>query len=133
MADAFAKRAAVQEKNGPCSAAPGLPGAMSSLAMDESGITFVPKKLKDISHSDDETQAHQPPVNGHGTDCSLGTDGKATRRPEALVAHLNMQRSTPQAAETPRSAAARQAGTPISETELMRRRRLLDFHIFDSE
>ena len=136
MADAFAKRTAAQEKNSTCSAATGPPGAMPSSVMDESCITFVPKKLKDMSssiHSDDEAQAHQPPVNGHGLDFTDETACKATKRPEALVGHLSMQRSTPQPAETPRSAAARQAGTPISETELMRRRRLLDFHIFDSE
>lgn len=40
-------------------------------------------------------------------------------------------RSTPQGYETPKGSSSRQGGTPITETELMRRRRLLDSHIFE--
>lgn len=38
--------------------------------------------------------------------------------------------STPQS-ETPKGPGSRLAGTPITETEMMRRRRLLDSHIFE--
>jgi hypothetical protein len=110
----------------------------------DAGITFVPKKY----------QGGSPPTRLDNQDLEMSQDGfdaeGATARmlsasqelehesrkehalpwtPEGRV--VGGTRLTPQLAETPKGSGSRQAGTPITETEMMRRRRLLDSHIFE--
>jgi hypothetical protein len=113
--------------------------------MDDPGITFVPKKYQNgspfLHHQVRElSAAREDEFDAEGTNARILSASQkldhvmsedqvfVDRSPENRV--VSGMRSTPQLSETPKGG-SRQAGTPITETELMRRRRLLDSHIFE--
>ncbi|KAG5648594.1 hypothetical protein DXG03_003205 [Asterophora parasitica] len=132
-------------------------GALTSseTETDDPGITFIPKKYQSGNGSalgghDEEARAIAKPVavKGlaaiHRDDSSDESDANVSdstaspplkaRDEYGLLNHLRetytpTSNSSPHPPDTPRSRQA--AGTPITETELMRRRRLLDAHIFE--
>jgi len=108
----------------------------SETEMDDPGITFVPKKYQngspcmDDQGVDDGTKEEE--FDAEGATARILSASQELDRKERVFAdslpRTPVVRSTPQASETPKGS---QAGTPITETELMRRRRLLDYHIFE--
>jgi hypothetical protein len=128
---------------------PQPPGTTTSseTETDDSGITFVPKRYQNGSSSacvDDEprevltpspklmTPMMESDQNGHTASPCNETEGDSAI--EALGPHESdypsVMRTTPQPPATTKQTGPRQGGTQITETELMRRRRLLDSHIF---
>jgi len=113
----------------------------SETEMDDPGITFVPKKYHNGSPA--HPQVHELPnveakVDAEGANtCTVSASQPLDHEPsedqdrtsENQV--VSGMRCPPQRSETPKGPGSRQAGTPITETELMRRRRLLDSHIFE--
>jgi hypothetical protein len=107
-------------------------------AEDEPGITFVTRKYQDESRR----MSFDMPVRGYhammltssgpdGTSfASTGSDKDGNKTERLENGDHRQQGSIP---EVPKPATPRQAGQTISETELMRRRRLLDSHIFEQE
>lgn len=100
---------------------------------DDTGITFVPKKYQNgpsASGGSDETLSSSPklPTIFDHPDALLNKDddsGIESQDDESA----NRTPTLPSAA-APKFNTPRQGGTQITETELMRRRRLLDSHIF---
>ena len=127
-----------------CPPAPSPPASTSETeaeveAEDEPGITFVTRKYQDESRR----MSFDMPVRGyHATSSgpngtsfeSTGSDkdGNKIERLENGDHKQTKQEQGP-IPEVPKPATPRQAGQTISETELMRRRRLLDSHIFEQE
>lgn len=125
----------------------------SETETDDPGIIFVPKKYQNgtsPAFNGEKIGIVKPEVINelHREDSSDDSDTYLSDRTASptLIAHDErisvdamgpskdgylVQRSTPQPPDTPRAAGPRQAGTQITETELMRRRRLLDSHIFE--
>ena len=106
------------------------PSSLSETGMDDTGITFVPKKYQDGSPA--HQQVHEFDAEGADT-CILSASQALDRKlseDQCLVDKTLENRVPAQQSETPKGSGSRQAGTPITETELMRRRRLLDSHIF---
>ncbi|KAF8348323.1 Alpha/Beta hydrolase protein [Amanita rubescens] len=107
-------------------------------AEDEPGITFVTRKYQDESRR----MSFDMPVRGYhammltssgpdGTSfASTGSDKDRNKTERLENGDHRQQGPIP---EVPKPATPRQAGQTISETELMRRRRLLDSHIFEQE
>ena len=118
-----------------------LASASETEAEDEQGITFVAKKYQDEPRKlsfNMPIRGHQavltaPEPNGTSFDESagLGKDGKKAERSENGDPRQAKQEG--HILEVSKPATPRQAGQTISETELMRRRRLLDSHIFDQD
>lgn len=128
---------------------PQPPGTTTSseTETDDSGITFVPKKYQSGSSTacvddgprevitsspksmtgrieSDQNGHMASPWNETGKDSEFEAPGpQESDYPPAM-------RTTPQPPATPKQTGPRQGGTQITETELMRRRRLLDSHIF---
>lgn len=120
-----------------------LASASETEAEDEPGITFVAKKYQDESRRisfDMPVRGYQavvltgPDPDGTSFDESarLGRDGGKAECLENGDPRQTKQEQG-QILEVPKPATPRQAGQTISETELMRRRRLLDSHIFDQD
>lgn len=119
----------------------------SETETDDSGITFVPKRYQNgpsVYASDEPRENNTPSPKSmtvsdqNGYPVSLWNendehDGLGCGI-EPLVPHEgeypSTMRTTPQPPAAPKSNGPRQGGTQITETELMRRRRLLDSHIF---
>jgi hypothetical protein len=115
--------------------------------VDDPGITFAPKKYQsgspptrldeqgpELSAREDEFDAEGASARILSASQKLDHESRKEhalpRTPESRVVGGTL-RLTPQLAETPKGSGSRQAGTPITETEMMRRRRLLDSHIFE--
>jgi hypothetical protein len=125
----------------------------SETETDDSTITFVPKKFRSSSHSSSATIGGGVNNNTPGDDQTLAPneivpEGNGFHRDDVRQTKLRIigskdsgepllingdsadakgqQRGTP-----PSGRGTKAAGQTISETELMRRRRLLDSHIFD--
>ncbi|KAG5654405.1 hypothetical protein H0H81_003229 [Sphagnurus paluster] len=153
--EAFAKNSEKFDNHAPYKS----PGAFTSseTETDDPGITFVPKRYQNgspvVGNGHDEQKILIKPVamkllaTSHREESSEESDTdrsdrtaspKMKARDERDHSVLNLLRetyppvlhSTPHPPDTPRSG-QRQSGTPITETELMRRRRLLDSHIFE--
>jgi hypothetical protein len=125
----------------------------SETETDDSGITFVPKKQHNLSRANsfdacrvittsdsNAGPAHQD--DSSGSDATLPSDRTPTRVHEARESdepNLRDRRASlddrnemysPEAG-TGKPSGQRQKGQTITETEMMRRRRLLDAHIFE--
>ncbi|KAF8639568.1 hypothetical protein AX17_001470 [Amanita inopinata Kibby_2008] len=117
---------------------------------EEPGITFVPKKHHDVSTTgcfDISTQeclpaarfrlSHEGTENSSGSDRTLVDEGvetdKQVSKDQSLedVKPRQAREDHGKVLEMHKPGTPRQAGQTITETELMRRRRLLDAHIFD--
>ncbi|KAF8210542.1 hormone-sensitive lipase [Mycena galopus ATCC 62051] len=85
---------------------------------DDSGITFVPKRRSPPESLNGSIRTPRSPTETNPT--SPDTDGEA-----AVPGHSRVVSSSEDAKPKP------SGGQAISETELMRRRRLLDAHIFE--
>ncbi|KAG6867864.1 hypothetical protein C0993_010090 [Termitomyces sp. T159_Od127] len=126
------------------------PPASSETETDDFGITFVPKKYQNGSLPVNELQemgtktlnGNGRPTVGHREKSSEESDTNQSDRTASPIRderdhsvvkeiHTPVSRSTPHPPDTPRSVQRALAGTQISETELLRRRRLLDSHIFE--
>ncbi|KAF9469919.1 Alpha/Beta hydrolase protein [Collybia nuda] len=129
---------------------PDISNNTSETEVEGSGITFVPKKYLDDSSSlgitggtrtndspSPKSMVKVPIPDQHG--CLVSSRDENVRYNEGGCRikssthedeYLSVARTTPQPPGTPKSNSPRQGGTPITETELMRRRRLLDSHIF---
>lgn len=126
------------------------PPASSETETDDTGITFIPKKYQNGSLPNRELREMSTKalaVNGRSTvDCrEKHSDDSDTNQSDRTASptrderdhtvvkeiHTPISRSTPHPPDTPRSVQRALAGTHISETELIRRRRLLDSHIFE--
>ncbi|KAG6866707.1 hypothetical protein C0991_011366 [Blastosporella zonata] len=124
------------------------PRTSSETETDDVGITFIPKKYQNETSPIKEPRENAKTftVNGlaashrdESSDESETNHSDRTASPtrgdhDHLIAkeiHTPVSRSTPHPPDTPRSGLRGPAGTQISETELMRRRRLLDSHIFE--
>lgn len=94
------------------------------LEIDDSVITFASKKAKNSSDVEQGNKSMMADTTHDEVCSSIGEEVSGNP-----TSHLSL--STPQSSDVPRPGPARQAGTQISETELMRRRRLLDSHIFE--
>ncbi|KAG6898165.1 hypothetical protein C0992_004152 [Termitomyces sp. T32_za158] len=121
------------------------PQASSETEADDTGITFIPKKYQNGSFPAKELSTRT--VNGRSTFGQLDSPSEESdtnqsdrtaspthdERDHSVVkeTHTPVSRSTPHPPDTPRSLQRALAGTQISETELLRRRRLLDSHIFE--
>lgn len=114
-----------------------LASASETEAEDEQGITFVAKKYQD----EPRRMSFNMPVRGHqapdpdGTTFDEGAgSGKCVNKAERWE-NGDPRQVKPEGhiLEVPKPTTPRQAGQTISETELMRRRRLLDSHIFDQD
>lgn len=103
----------------------------SETETDDSGITFVPKRYHD------QSRRGSPEASPSGSGMFLSTKEDSSGSEATLVVNAipwelqsktehGTRTQTPDKASTPRL-----TGQTISETELMRRRRLLDAHIFD--
>lgn len=105
---------------------------------DETGITFVTRKYQDesrrMSFDMPVRGYHAMMLTGYGPDGTSfeGTGSDKDGRLENGDHKQTKQEQGP-IVEVPKPATPRQAGQTISETELMRRRRLLDSHIFEQE
>lgn len=91
----------------------------SETETDDTGITFVPRRQPEqvAMHRAITPIPESPPI----SDTTLEDDRK-----EEAVGVVGTRVQTPEKSSTPR-----QTGQTISESELMRRRRLLDAHIFE--
>ncbi|KAG6903100.1 hypothetical protein C0995_006287 [Termitomyces sp. Mi166 len=117
------------------------PPASSETETDDTGITFIPKKYQNGSSPIKEPREMSTKtlaVNGRSSSDESDTNqsdrtASPTRdeRDHSIVRETHVSRSTPHPPDTPKSGQRGAAGTQISETELMRRRRLLDSHIFE--
>jgi len=101
----------------------------SETETDDTGITFVPKKYQ--NGTSPTRRISGPGSNLDGSDSEGAND-------RILIASQKLARDVVgnegrRGDETPKGSGSRQAGTPITETELMRKRRLLDYHIFEKE
>jgi hypothetical protein len=123
----------------------------SETETDDSAITFVPKRLRSLSHSSPDknaivggTNAPQPQGSSwsdetlrddtHHDDSSKHksrTSSSGSKDGEVLLSYGDMGDGKGSHRGTPPPGWTKTAGQTISETELMRRRRLLDSHIFD--
>lgn len=103
----------------------------SETETDDSGITFVPKRYHE------QSRRGSPEASPSGSAMFLSTKEDSSGSEATLVVNAipwelqsktehGTRTQTPDKASTPRL-----TGQTISETELMRRRRLLDAHIFD--
>lgn len=103
----------------------------SETETDDSGITFVPKRYHD------QSRRGSPEASPSGSGMFLSSKEDSSGSEATLVVNATpwelqsktehgTRTQTPDKASTPRL-----TGQTISETELMRRRRLLDAHIFD--
>ena len=112
------------------------PFASSETETDDSAITFVPKRFRSPTHSTDrsgvvlESSVGEEHRQGSsGSDKTLHEESppqQDTSADEGVLVDAKGQHRAGWG--TP---AGKTAGQTISETELMRRRRLLDAHIFD--
>ncbi|KAG6833525.1 hypothetical protein H0H87_005176 [Tephrocybe sp. NHM501043] len=128
------------------------PPTSSETETDDTGITFIPKKYQNGSSPIKEsremgTKSSALTMNSmaaihrdESSDDSETSQSDRTASPTrgdhghllAKEIHTPVSRSTPHPPDTPTKSGLRgPAGTQISETELMRRRRLLDSHIFE--
>ncbi|KAM6502030.1 Alpha/Beta hydrolase fold [Amanita muscaria] len=110
----------------------------SETEADEPGITFIAKKYMDDSRRDsfDIPSRSRRTVTPEGTRSSSGSDRTILEENvEASKGAKKGETAQEQGLllEGQKPATPRQAGQTISETELMRRRRLLDSHIFEKE
>lgn len=114
----------------------------SETETDDSAITFVPKKFRSYSSSDRNAVVLGSLAGDHrqgssGSDKTLRDDvEEALPKPHSALEALVIEDSDVADAKGQHRAgwgtpAGKAAGQTISETELMRRRRLLDAHIFD--
>ncbi|GLB37599.1 putative hormone-sensitive lipase [Lyophyllum shimeji] len=153
IVDAFARNSQKTGNHDTGCTQPRSTGAPTSeTETDDPGITFVPKKYQNGSSQAGHDEATTKPVAvkaqtpSHPQDSSDNSDGNNSERTASpsLVSpndrdsgapdHTNspVRHSTPRPPDTPKANGPRQpAGTQITETELMRRRRLLDAHIFE--
>ncbi|KAH0588932.1 Hormone-sensitive lipase [Termitomyces sp. J132] len=123
------------------------PPASSETETDET-ITFIPRKYQSESFPVNEPRDKSIAANGgqstaghqeessdesdmHQGDCAASLTRDERDHSIVNETHTPGSRSTPHPPDTPRSRQRALAGTQISETELMRRRRLLDSHIFE--
>lgn len=119
-----------------------LASAYETEVEDEQGITFVAKKYQD----EPRRMSFNMTVRGHQAAVLTGPDPDGTSFDESARSGKDGSRAErsengdPRQAkqeghilEASKPATPRQAGQTISETELMRRRRLLDSHIFDQD
>ncbi|RDB25294.1 Hormone-sensitive lipase [Hypsizygus marmoreus] len=126
----------------------------SETETDDTGITFIPKRYQNgtSGFEDDLRKANvSKPVavrssKGGSSDESEAQLSDRTVSPSLAPSEQEKHRDvlglleaeystvaqrSPQPPGTPKTGGPRQAGTQITETELMRRRRLLDSHIFE--
>jgi len=123
----------------------------SETETDDSAITFVPKRLRSLSHSSPDKNAivggkNAPQPQGsswsdetlrddtHHDDSrkhKSRTSSSGSKDDEVLLSYGDMGDGKGSHRGTPPPGWTKTAGQTISETELMRRRRLLDSHIFD--
>lgn len=104
------------------------PSPSHETELDDAGIIFVPKKYQNVLAVDNQVSsvvAREEELDAENATIS-GSEEHAF-----VDKTVSGMRSTPQGYETPKGSSSRQGGTPITETELMRRRRLLDSHIFE--
>ncbi|KAG6831689.1 hypothetical protein H0H92_008332 [Tricholoma furcatifolium] len=150
--EAFLKNAEKTETHGkgllPLSVSPAP--ASSETDTDDNGITFIPKKYQNGSpiketretsancssnsmaathreYSSDESEGDQTDRTASPSQRDHEHSSVRVRAMRKDI-HTPVSRSTSQPPDTPRS---RERAAQISETELMRRRRLLDSHIFE--
>ncbi|KAG6920304.1 hypothetical protein DXG01_005073 [Tephrocybe rancida] len=151
--DAFAKHAEKSDIPGKALAlldtsAPPTPSETET-ETDDAGITFIPRKYQNGSSPIKESREPSTKpfaVNGlAASHRNESSDESETNQSDRTVSptwgdHDRLMvkeiptpasRSTPHPPDTPKSGIRAPAGTQISETELMRRRRLLDSHIFE--
>ncbi|KAK2464247.1 hypothetical protein APHAL10511_003704 [Amanita phalloides] len=117
--------------------------AFETDAEEESGITFITKKYQDESRRmsfNMPTRGRHAPISVASSNCRTSSDGSAVTDKGGKKAQGSengdlgqTKQEQGQILDIPKPATPRQAGQTISETELMRRRRLLDSHIFDQE
>jgi len=100
----------------------------SETETDDTGITFVPKKYQSpgVGGSRTSSFSHHPPSDEGSTD-TLSVMSSAT-----LLTPGPVEEEYDANAERQGAVGSRPKGATITETELMRRRRLLDSHIFES-
>jgi len=123
----------------------------SETETDDSAITFVPKRLRSLSHSSHDknaivggTNAPQPQGSSWSDETlrddinhddsskqKSRTSSSGSKDGEVLLSYGDMGDVKGSHRGTPPPGWTKTAGQTISETELMRRRRLLDSHIFD--
>ncbi|KAF5380497.1 hypothetical protein D9615_004574 [Tricholomella constricta] len=134
-------------------------GALTSseTETDDPGITFIPKKYQNgssLAGHDEHLREITKPVKAlaanHREDSSDESEAYISdrtaspipksrdERDHGMLNHLRetytpVPNSSPHPPDTPKSGQRQSAGTPITETELMRRRRLLDSHIFEQK
>jgi hypothetical protein len=136
MDDAFSRNAKKGVRHTGTNGHAYRPSPSSETEMDEPGITFVPKKYQNGSTQDDQANAGRgDEFDAEGATARILSASQDLDREERMLMDktrvIGGMHSTPQLTETPKGSGSRQAGTPITETELMRRRRLLDSHIFE--
>ncbi|KAG6837502.1 hypothetical protein H0H93_008427 [Arthromyces matolae] len=132
--------------NGVALSSPSPVTTSSETETDDTGITFVPKKYQNGSPTRGSRErtvrapSGRPAISTQSKESSEDSDhSDRTASPirgeaERFIlreTHTPASRSSPHPPDTPRSGQRGPAGTQISETELMRRRRLLDSHIFE--
>lgn len=122
----------------------------SETETDDSAITFIPKKLRSLSHSSpdknsivgapqpqgsswsDETLRDDDHQQNHHDEQKSRTCSPGSKNREGLLpADGDIGDGKGSHRGTPPPGWTKTAGQTISETELMRRRRLLDSHIFE--
>lgn len=100
----------------------------SETETDDTGITFVPKKYQSPGVGGSRTSSFSlHPSSDEGSTDTLSITSSAT-----LLTPGPVEEEYDANAERQGAVGTRPKGATITETELMRRRRLLDSHIFES-
>lgn len=103
----------------------------SETETDDSGITFVPRKYQSRLGSFDGDLDDTRELTRAGCLFSVPISSSSTLTPDSPQEGVKELEGGKGDSTSVKQSGTRQIGEKITETELMRRRRLLDSHIFD--